>query len=198
MGLVVLALVGFVAFQLGAASAGPPPEDGADVGFSRDMQTHHNQAVEMAFIIRDKTTDPALRTLAYDIATSQQQQSGQMYGWLVQWGRTQTGSGPPMGWMSSGHHGASHTSTATAPAGATEMPGLASAEEMRALGQATGQEAERLFLTLMIRHHQGGVAMAEAALELAETREVRGLAQAIVTAQTAEITLLERLLDQRS
>lgn len=200
---VLLALAGFAGYQLGAASAGPPADDSADAGFARDMQTHHNQAVQMSMIIRDKTTDPTLRTLAYDIATSQQQQSGQMFGWLVQWGLPQTASEPPMQWMSSSaEHGTSHSSTAD-PADAAEpgtmaMPGLASAAEMRALEQATSTEAERQFLTLMIRHHEGGVDMAEAAIELAERREVQGLAQAIVTAQSAEITLLKKLLEERS
>ncbi len=197
LALAVLALVGFGSYQLGVASAGAPAEDSADVGFARDMQTHHNQAVQMSFIIRDKTSDPTLRTLAYDIATSQQQQSGQMYGWLVQWGLPQTASKAPMAWMEG--HGSSHGGTQTAGAGgAMQMPGLASDEEMRALEQATGVEAERQFLTLMIRHHEGGVDMAEAALDMAERREVLGLAKAIVTAQTAEITLLNRLLDERS
>lgn len=200
VGLLLLALVGFGGYRLGAASAGAPAEDGADVGFARDMQTHHNQAVHMAMVIRDKTSDPTLRTVAYDIATSQQQQSGQMYGWLVQWGLPQTASGEPMAWMSAEAHGDAHSSTGDAapPTDGMSMPGLASADEIRALEQATGPDAERQFLTLMIRHHEGGVAMAEAALEMAERREVLGLAQSIVTAQTAEITLLERLLQERS
>jgi uncharacterized protein (DUF305 family) len=197
---VLLALAGFAGYQLGAASAGPPADDSADAGFARDMQTHHNQAVQMSMIIRDKTTDPTLRTLAYDIATSQQQQSGQMFGWLVLWGLPQTASEPPMQWMSSSaEHGTSHSSTADPDdPGTMVMPGLATAAELRTLEQATGTEAERQFLTLMIRHHEGGVDMAEAAIELAERREVRGLAQAIVTAQSAEITLLNELLQERS
>lgn len=198
---ILIALAGVTGYQFGASSAGPPADDSADAGFARDMQTHHNQAVQMAMVIRDKTTDPTLRTLAYDIATSQQQQSGQMYGWLVQWGLPQTASEPPMQWMSGpGEHGTSHSSTgdAGAPVEPGTMPGLASAAEMRALEQATGADAERQFLTLMIAHHEGGVAMAEAAVGLAERREVLGLAQAIVTAQSAEITLLKQLLEART
>ena len=71
------------------------------------MQTHHAQAVEMAFLVRDRTDDEDLRTVAYDIITSQQQQAGQMYGWLVQWGLPQTGSRPPMAWVD-GEHAAAH------------------------------------------------------------------------------------------
>ena len=61
----------------------------------------------MAFLVRDRTDDEELRTVAYDIITSQQQQAGQMYGWLVQWGLPQTGSRPPMAWVD-GEHAAAH------------------------------------------------------------------------------------------
>ena len=89
------------------ARSSAPSDFGADAGFARDMQTHHAQAVEMAFLVRDRTDDEEVRTVAYDIITSQQQQAGQMYGWLVQWGLDQTGSRPPMAWVG-GEHAAAH------------------------------------------------------------------------------------------
>jgi uncharacterized protein (DUF305 family) len=155
------------------------------------MQTHHAQAVEMAFLVRDRTDDPELRTVAYDIITSQQQQAGQMYGWLVQWGLPQTGSRPPMAWVG-GEHGAAHA----APDGT--MPGMATPAQLAQLEAATGVEAERIFLRLMIAHHTGGVAMADAAVAQARTPEVRRLAGAIATAQTSEIALLKQMLAARS
>lgn len=48
------------------------------------------------------------------------------------------------------------------------------------------------------RDHQGGVTMAQAALDLVEDEDVRRLAQAIVDSQTAELTVLEQMLDQRA
>ncbi|WP_082589281.1 DUF305 domain-containing protein [Nostocoides sp. Soil756] len=163
---------------------------GADAGFSRDMQTHHRQAVEMAFLVRDRSTDPAVRTLAYDIATSQQQQAGQMYGWLVQWGLPQTGPTRPMAWVGGEH--AAHGEAGV------PMPGLATAAQLDQLRAAQGVAADRLFLRLMIAHHQGGVEMAQAALAQARTPEVRTLAGAIATAQTSEIALMEGMLRERS
>lgn len=71
----------------------------AEAGFARDMQEHHNQAVELALIVRDRTDDPDTRLLAYDIATSQSQQSGQMFGWLAEWGLPQAPAEPSMTWM---------------------------------------------------------------------------------------------------
>jgi uncharacterized protein (DUF305 family) len=167
-----------------------PAEWSADAGFARDMQTHHSQAVEMALLVRDRTDDEELRTVAYDIITSQQQQAGQMYGWLVQWGLPQTGSRPPMAWVG-GEHAAAHAS-----ADGT-MPGMATKAELDELRRATGVDAERIFLRLMIAHHRGGVAMSDAAVAEAGTPEVRTLAGAIATGQTSEIALLEKMLAER-
>ena len=194
-----LLLVGLAALLVGAlgtlwvvhARNAPPTDFGADAGFARDMQTHHAQAVEMAFLVRDRSKDDEVRTVAYDIITSQQQQAGQMYGWLVQWGLPQTGSRPPMAWVG-GEHAAAHTG----PDGS--MPGMATPAQLAELEAATGVEAERIFLRLMIAHHTGGVAMAQAAVAQARTPEVRTLAGAIAAAQTSEIALLQQMLDARS
>ncbi len=193
---VLAAVVGLLVGVLGTlwvtqVRSSPPSDFGADAGFARDMQTHHSQAVEMALLVRDRTDDDEVRTLAYDILTSQQQQAGQMYGWLVQWGLPQTGSRAPMAWVGAAH--------ATDHAGSNEpMPGMATAGELAELQAASGVAAERLFLSLMIDHHTGGVAMAQAAVADARTPEVTSLAAAIAASQASEIELLEQLLDARS
>lgn len=194
-----VAVVAAVSLVLGVAGtllalrvtgSGSAPDSGADAGFARDMQTHHRQAVDMGFLVRDRSQDEAVRTLAYDIITSQQQQAGQMYGWLVQWGLPQTGPAAPMAWAG-GEHGA-HVEDGE------PMPGLATPEQLDELRAATGDQADRIFLRLMIEHHRGGVAMAKAALADARTDEVRTLAGAIDRAQTAEIALMEGMLRERS
>lgn len=203
---VLLAVVIAVgAYQLGRSSTRPPGE-GVDAGFARDMQTHHRQAVEMSFIIRDKTDDPALQTLTYDMINTQAHQAGQMYGWLAAWGHSQNSAEPSMQWMTRlsddhdhGHatdHGAS-LSPAEAEAAANEAMGMATPEEMAELRRLEGLEAERLFLRLMLEHHHGGIEMAEVTAEHAERPEVSTLAGAIVEAQTAETRLLENLLAAR-
>ena len=191
---IVAVLALFTAGLLGyglADNTASPSDSSPEAGFARDMQTHHAQAVEMAFLVRDRTDDEELRTVAYDIITSQQQQAGQMFGWLVQWGLPQTGSRPPMAWVG-GEHAAAH-STADGT-----MPGMATKAQLDELRRTTGVEAERIFLRLMIAHHQGGVAMADAAVADARTPEVRTLAGAIAAAQTSEIALLQRMLADRS
>lgn len=185
----LLGVAGTIAVMATRSSA--PPDWGADAGFARDMQTHHAQAVEMALLVRDRSQDEELRTVAYDIATSQQQQAGQMYGWLVQWGLPQTGSRPPMSWVGA-EHGEAHAGADGA------MPGMATPEQLDELRAADGVAAERLFLRLMIAHHEGGVTMAEAAVAQARTEEVRTLAAAIAAAQSSEIQVLQRMLDDRS
>lgn len=184
--LVVIALSAFVGYRVGA-SGHAPANDSADAGFSRDMQTHHNQAVELSLIVRDRTTDPDVRSVAYDIATSQAQQSGQMYGWLSLWGLPQTSSTTSMAWMRVDQHTTAHD----------QGMGMATVAQIRTLQQASGQAAERQFLTLMIAHHRGGVTMARAALDLAERPEVRALAWAIHTSHQSEIRQLGKLLTER-
>lgn len=166
-----------------------PAEGSADVGFARDMQAHHAQAVEMAVLVRERSTDPELRQVALDIELSQQQQQGQMYGWLAVWGRGQTTAAAPMAWAGDHGHGSATATDDDAP-----MPGMATPEQLADLRAAEGSEAERLFLELMIAHHQGGVAMAKEALARAEHPAVLRLAQAVVDSQTAEIAVLEDLL----
>lgn len=76
-----------------------PAESSVDVGFVRDMITHHDQAVAMATIIHDRSDDPDLVLLTTDIALTQQGQIGIMRGWLDGWDRLPTGSDLPMTWM---------------------------------------------------------------------------------------------------
>src|SRR5690349_17750631 len=89
---VALAL-GALAPTTACRSARPPAEDSAEAGFARDMATHHDQAAEMSFILRDVTNDPRLRALTYDIIVTQTAQRGIFMGWLQQWGLPQASSG---------------------------------------------------------------------------------------------------------
>jgi uncharacterized protein (DUF305 family) len=177
-----------------------PAEDSVDAGFARDMSVHHAQAVEMSLIVRDNTDDDAVRTIAYDIATTQQQQIGQMYAWLDLWQLPQHSSEPAMAWMRDGTGGHDMTNMA-AETEPTEtgslMPGMATSEEMDQLRAARGQSAEILFLQLMIRHHLGGIEMAEYAMEHADVEQVRDLAETMVLAQESEVDAMNDLLVER-
>ncbi len=169
--------------------SGFPLDGSAEAGFSRDMQTHHGQAVQMSMLIVERTEDPALRLLANDILTSQQSQAGRMSGWLEVWGLSPTGSEPPMAWMGSEHHSAT-----SAGGESVAMPGMATPTDIANLTAASGVDADRIFLSLMIEHHRGGVEMADAVLARSDRKEVVTLARAMKSAQTSEIAVMEQML----
>ena len=73
------------------------------------------------------------------------------------------------------------------------MPGLASDAQLNDLRNARGHDADTLFATLMIAHHEGGIHMAEFAADNARNPEVKALAAAMIKAQTGEITELKKL-----
>lgn len=194
----VVLLVGLavaaVAFAIGRFStfgiAGSTPGEGsADAGFARDMQMHHAQAVDMAMTIYAETDDDELRALAYDIATGQSSQRGEMLDWLVRWGLPQYDD-QPMAWMAASGSGHAHGGTDGEPLSddeVREQMGMASDAELAALKAATGQQADCSFLTLMIRHHEGAIPMAEAAVDLASDERVRTVAQTMIKGQSFEI-----------
>lgn len=188
--------VGFGAVAFGGNGSGTPDSSSVDAGFARDMSTHHTQAVTMAGLAPGRASNADVQLYAADIAESQQFQLGQMQGWLDAWNLTRSSANPPMAWMSgeAGHqHGAAATSASTV-ASDTEMPGMATPAQMDQLAAATGHDFDVLFLQLMIRHHQGGVPMAQYAADHAETGYVRRLAQSIVDAQTSEIDAMTATL----
>jgi len=160
-----------------------PADDSAEAGFARDMMVHHAQAVEMAEIVRDKTESEEIRTLAADIALTQQAQIGQMQGWLQVWGLPPTGTEPAMTWMGHPMEG--------------RMPGMASPEEIDDLQRSSPEGVDALFLQLMIPHHEAALPMAEAILERTDRPEIQRLAGAIAASQEAEIRLMQGLLQRR-
>ena len=164
------------------AALGAPADDSAEAGFARDMIVHHAQAVQMAEIVRGKTESEEIRTLAADIALTQQAQIGQMQGWLQVWDLPPTGTEPAMSWMGHPTEG--------------RMPGMAGPEELDRLQRASPEEADVLFLQLMIPHHEAALPMAEAVLEETEREEVQQLAAAVATSQEAEIRVLQELLQR--
>lgn len=195
VGLTAGALLASVFWTLAANNRTAIPTDAsADAGFARDMGDHHQQAVDMAFIIRDKSADQPIRTLAFDIINTQATQRGMMMGWLEQWGLPQTTTQPALAWMNDGNN--DHGMSSMEMSGGM-MPGMASPEEIDKLKSLTGKEADILFMQLMIRHHTGGINMAKGLLERSKREEVRQLAQTIVNGQQAEIDLLKQMLQER-
>lgn len=193
LGVLVLG-AGFLGGRLTSGSEATPTTDSAAAGFLRDMQVHHAQAVEMALLVRDRTEDDVVRTIAYDMAVTQASQSGAMYGLLDAWGLPQRSPQPAMTWTqlpALDGSDAAHDMDPGAPAG---MPGMATPEQLAALRVASGDEAVRLFLELMIPHHEGGLEMADAVLARTSVPQVVSLATGIRRAQEAEIVAMRNLL----
>lgn len=191
--ILLAALVGAIAALLIASRSGPPRDDSAEAGFARDMATHHAQAVEMALVIRDASSDAALRTLAYDIIVTQSTQRGIFMGWLQEWGLAQASTMPRMAWMP-GHARMPPGAGAAAPL----MHGMASDDELRRLREAQGGDGEILFLQLTIRHHEGGVIMARAVEEVSRRADVVAMAKSIEEGQRVEIAVMTEMLATRA
>jgi uncharacterized protein (DUF305 family) len=141
----------------------------------------------MADAIRTRTDDPLLASLATDIVLTQQSQIGRFSGWLDQWGLPVTSTDAPMSWASG------HTAMDM-----EMMPGMATNDEIRQLDSLPIEDAEILFLTLMIRHHRGGVEMADTVLTMTQRDEVRRIASSIVASQQSEIEAMQSMLDERT
>ncbi|MFE3515973.1 DUF305 domain-containing protein [Streptomyces sp. NPDC059166] len=185
-----------------------PTAASADAGFARDMAVHHQQAVEMSFIVRDVTRDEEVRRLAYDIANTQANQRGMLLGWLDLWGLPKTapdGQGP-MAWMPDAHagHDMAGMEGMEGMAGmegmdhdGALMPGMATRAELAALREARGEKAEILFLQLMTDHHKGGVAMARGCAQRCAVPVEKRLAEGMVAAQRSELDLMADMLEAR-
>ncbi|WP_338676301.1 DUF305 domain-containing protein [Streptomyces sp. SCSIO 30461] len=190
--------------QRTAAGATVPGKDSPEAGFARDMAVHHQQAVEMSFIVRDRTDDEDVRRLAYDIANTQANQRGMLFGWLDLWGLPKVEAGAePMAWMKSmdfmehGGHDAHAGRQAGDGGNGALMPGMATQAELDQLAEAEGRQAEILYLQLMTDHHKGGVAMARGCAELCTVAPEKALAQGMVDAQRSELNLMAGMLKER-
>lgn len=145
----------------------------ADVMFTQMMIPHHEQAVVMSeAMLAKKDISAEVTTLATQIKNAQQPEIDQMKNWLNAWGASDHGN-------HSGHTG---------------MDGMLTPAELDALRTAQGAEAEKLFLTGMIKHHEGAVAMAKQVRADGSAPAVRTLADAIISSQQAEIDQMKKLL----
>ncbi|MBL4818825.1 MAG: DUF305 domain-containing protein [Deltaproteobacteria bacterium] len=119
-----------------------------DAQFMKDMIPHHHQAIEMAELVADRTNLQEINDVAGRINASQEDEIKFMQQWLRE-------RGEPVPEPTA--HDAMHTSH--------EMAGMASPEQMAKLANLKGTEFDRLFLELMIVHHEGAVKMVEKLLE---------------------------------
>jgi len=147
----------------------------ADTAFLTGMKPHHEQAVEMSDMVLAASPPAPVAELARQIKAAQVPEIAQIESMLAELGQP----------TSDGGHGTAHGG---------DHGGMMSEAEMTALRNAKGTEAARLFLTGMIKHHQGAIDAAETELDNGTYEPARSLAQAIAKDQAAEITTMEKLL----
>ncbi|MEV6111707.1 DUF305 domain-containing protein [Streptomyces sp. NPDC052109] len=178
-----------VAEDSGGAGTKTPGAESADAGFARDMAVHHQQAVEMSYIVRDRTKNAEVRRLAYDIAQTQANQRGMLLGWLDLWGLPKVSAKPPMTWMGMGDM--------PERGDGSLMPGMATNTELKKLQTLNGKQAEILYLQLMTDHHKGGIHMAEGCVAKCTVGVEKRLAQGMVDAQQSELQVMSQMLKER-
>ena len=140
----------------------------ADVTFAQNMVPHHEQhCIQMSDIILGKQgIDPRVVQLANQIKAEQGPEIQQMRSWLSQWGQ------PPM----------------------SMAPGMMSDQDMTALKNAQGVDADKQFLTGMIQEHQAAIAMAQDEITSGQYPPAVALAHSIVTNHQQEITTMQGIL----
>lgn len=158
-----------------ASSDGTAGQNQADVTFASSMVPHHQQAITMADLALTKATDPRVKQLASQIKVAQDPEIRTMTGWLSSWGSAPMPSGHDMGGMG--------------------MDGMMTEQQMHDLEQSTGATFDRMWLQMMIQHHQGAVAMARTQLEQGRLPEVKTLSRSVIDDQSREIATMTRLVD---
>jgi uncharacterized protein (DUF305 family) len=181
---VLLAAVAFVAVGCGGDDDDAEPAGGTettasgqvpfDQAFIDAMIPHHREAIEMAKAADSRgLTQPDLQKIANDIVSSQQREIDQMLDWREQWFGSRT-LGPVL----------------------PEVLGVPESELGMEHGSADevarADDVDAKFAEMMISHHKGAIAMAEAAKERAQHEEVKDLADAIIEAQEREIGIMEK------
>ena len=164
-----------------SASASDDPTaqfNDADVAFAQGMLPHHQQAVEMAQLAPDRAADPRVVDLAARIEAAQAPEIETLSGWLEAWGAEASSS------SGMGHGGMDHGDTG----------GMMPDEDMAALADTSGTEFDRAFLEMMLEHHRGATAMAEAAVADGQNPDALAMAEDIRDTQNAEIAEMEQLL----
>lgn len=166
------------ALTLAGCSGGDSAEktfNDADVAFATEMIPHHQQAVEMSALAESRAKDRKVLDLAARIKGAQDPEIQQMSGMLEAWGED-----VPSADGGHGDHGS--------------MPGMMSEDEMTGLGSASGAAFDRMYLEMMIRHHQGAIEMARTETADGVDPEARKLAETIARVQQSEIEEMTALL----
>jgi uncharacterized protein (DUF305 family) len=159
----------------------PPGFNADDYAFATNMIPHHQQAIELAALAPEHSTDKDLLALAAKISAEQDPEIKALRVFLVQWDEN------PDDNASHGDHGGD--------AGHGSMAGMVDDATMAKLQSLNGAEFDRLWLQSMISHHQGAIEMAKAEVANGQNVDIKRMAQSMVDTQQAEITQMNQMLE---
>ncbi|MEU0675530.1 DUF305 domain-containing protein [Streptomyces sp. NPDC006172] len=151
----------------------------ADVSFAQMMIVHHAQALEMTALAPKQAASAKVKSLAARITAAQGPEIAAMRSWLGKYGKTDASSEAGDG-GSAHHHGA--------------MPGMATEAQMKQLRAADGKAFDKLFLALMITHHEGALTMAADVKAQGNNIRIEEMADDVVAEQTSEISRMRTML----
>jgi uncharacterized protein (DUF305 family) len=159
-----------------AITGEPAAFDQEDVAFATNMIPHHQQAIDLATLASERSTNEEVRTLASQIAAAQQPEINALRVFLVQWNEN-----PEDG---TGHGGEGHN----------EMHGMIDDATMTKLRSLSGAEFDTLWLQSMIGHHEGAIEMAKAEIADGTNVDIKRMAQTIIDTQQAEVDQMNQML----
>jgi uncharacterized protein (DUF305 family) len=157
-----------------SSTAPPQPHNQADVAFATTMIPHNVQALASTQMASTKAANPQIKALASKLGKTQVPQIESLSRWMVGWGQ-QVPNAAVAG---------------NGPAGS----GMLTQADLSKLGSATGADFDKLWLTTMIKHEQGAVALAKTELAHGSSVEAKALAKKIIAAQQAQVTEMQALL----
>ncbi|MDT5081121.1 MAG: hypothetical protein QOJ80_5758 [Mycobacterium sp.] len=175
----VLAIVAFLTSCGGPVNDHPASSThgAADVSFVHNMIPHHQQAVVLAAMVPAHTGNPALRSIATQIGADQQAEIRTLGGLLTSWG---VAAGPDA--MPPSDHGG------------MAMLGMVDQTTMDRLASLYDGPFDTLWVTSMIGHHQGAIAMAQREIAHGQSADAIHVAELIITAQQREIAMMTHLI----
>ena len=155
----------------------------ADVTFATDMIQHHAQALKMVDMTMGRDVDPEVAQLAEEIRTAQVAEVETMVDWLTAWEKPV----PETVQDHANAHGDGELEM-------DEMPGMLTGEQLDELEAARGAEFRRMWLEMMVEHHQGAVEMATTEASDGEFDDAVAMARSVQSSQQDEIDRMEKLL----
>ncbi|WP_442818658.1 DUF305 domain-containing protein [Streptomyces sp. NBC_01320] len=154
-----------------AKAAGTDTPNSADFRYVQMMIQHHAQALELTALVPSRSSSASVKRIAERISAAQKPEIGAMEGWLT-------------------HNGGEKHAGGHDHAG---MPGMATETQLKQLRAAEGKAFDKLFLQLMINHHQGAITMATEALSEGNNVQIEEMAGDVIAQQTVEIDRMRAL-----